>query len=98
MTKSEIIRRIVYMNRSLDISQARAIVDTIVDSITSAVMNGRRAEFRKFGVFSLNEKKRHETINPITRDRILVKKRRVMRFKASSVFIRKINEYKEVMR
>lgn len=98
MKKSDLIKKIMYVDKSIDLAQAKVIFDTIIDSIVSAIKEGHRVGLRTFGTFVPCEKAAHETTNPATGERVRVGTRKFMRFKAGRILNQKINTYKEVVK
>lgn len=98
MNKPDLIKKIMSVDKSIDLAQAVVIFDTIIDSIVSAIKEGRRTEFRTFGTFIPCEKAAHETTNPATGKRIMIGTRKFMRFKAGRILNQKINTYREVVK
>lgn len=64
MTRSNLA---VEMSLRLDISvdRAKAVVDTLFDVITESLMEGKRIEFRNFGVFEVVDRKPKVGRNPL---------------------------------
>ena len=94
MTKLELYKSLISVDNSINSEKAMSILDTILNSIKRAIKEGRRAEFRKFGTFLPHERTGYETVNPATGKRITLKKRKLMRFRASDSLNKIINKSK----
>ena len=81
ITKKELIDRIADKT-----GQKRVVVKTIVQSVLDEVVNGlgegKRLEFRDFGVFEVRERKARTAQNPKTLERVEVPSKWSVRFKA----------------
>ncbi len=64
MTKSELIEELIEMNVSVNKKESELIVNTIFDSITTALSSGDRVEIRGFGSFSVRERETRQARNP----------------------------------
>ena len=64
MTKSELIEQLTTENDVLNKREAELIVNSIFDSIGSALVGGDRVEIRGFGSFSIRERDAREARNP----------------------------------
>ena len=56
MIKSELVQKISEENPHLYQRDVERLVETIFNEITSALSNGRRAELRGFGAFSVKHR------------------------------------------
>ena len=56
MLKSELIERIAERNPHLYQRDAEKVVNTILDTITTALLRGDRVELRDFGVFAVKKR------------------------------------------
>jgi integration host factor subunit beta len=66
MIKSELIERIAEQNPHLYQRDVEAIVNAILDTITTALARGDRVELRGFGVFALKKREARTRRNPRT--------------------------------
>ncbi len=63
MNKIDIVNE---LSQKINLNQkvAKVVVDTIIDSIKNAIVNGERVEIRGFGSFSLRSYKPYKGRNP----------------------------------
>ncbi len=64
--------------------QAKAIIDTILETMTSALVCGESIEIRGFGSFSIKQYRSYEGRNPKTGEKTLVKPKKLPFFKPST--------------
>jgi integration host factor subunit beta len=64
MTKSELIEKLSSTSGELNKKEAELVVNTIFDSIGSALMGGDRVEIRGFGSFTIRQRDAREARNP----------------------------------
>ena len=81
MTKIAIVRAV---SEKLDITQlaAKQIVQQVLDAIKDTLVEDHRIELRNFGVLEVRERAARQARNPKTGDKVLVKKKQVVVFKA----------------
>lgn len=81
MTKAELIDKIA---AKADISKkaANVVLNTFVDSVTSALKKGDRVSLVGFGTFSVAKRKARIARNPRTGEKINVPARKAPKFKA----------------
>ncbi len=90
ITKKEIVDRIAdaqKVNRVV----AKQIVHAFLEEIIKSAVAGHRLEFRNFGVFEVLERGPHKAQNPKTLQKLVVPKRRRIRFKAGRVLRKKLD-------
>lgn len=80
MNKSELIE-LLSVKRGISLKKSEDIVNTIFDSMASAMMAGDRIEIRGFGSFVINEYKSYTGRNPKTGESINVKPKKLPFFK-----------------
>lgn len=80
MNKSELIE-LLSLKRGISLKKSEDIVNTIFDSMASAMMTGDRIEIRGFGSFVINEYKSYTGRNPKTGESINVKPKKLPFFK-----------------
>lgn len=80
MNKSELIELLSF-KRGISLKKSEDIVNTIFDSMASAMMSGDRIEIRGFGSFVINEYKSYTGRNPKTGESINVKPKKLPFFK-----------------
>jgi len=64
MTKSQLIERLMESTSDLNKKESELVVNTIFDSIGSALIGGDRVEIRGFGSFSIREREARQARNP----------------------------------
>ncbi len=82
MTKSELIARLAEQHPQLQTKDAELAVKVILDTISTALSRGGRAEIRGFGSFVLNFKPPRQGRNPRTGGKVDVPAKFVPHFKA----------------
>lgn len=82
MTRSELIAIMASRSEALRLSDMDLIVDTIISSMTDAMIEGRRIELRGFGSFSIKTRDARQARNPRTGESVMVPARRSLHFKA----------------
>jgi integration host factor subunit beta len=80
MNKSELIEELA-AKKGLSYKKAEEIVNTIFDSMTSAMINDDRIEIRGFGSFVVNSYKAYTGRNPKTGESISVNPKKLPFFK-----------------
>ena len=83
-TKKDLIDRIADETR-FKRSDVRLIVQKFLDDVINELSEGRRLEFRNFGVFELNERAPRMAQNPKTHERVPVPARRTVKFKPGKI-------------
>lgn len=81
MTRSELVARIAAQNPHLFARDVEAVVDTILDRIAGALVDGDRVELRDFGAFSTHEIKPRTGRNPRTGEVVAVAAKRHVGFR-----------------
>ena len=67
-------------------------VSLILENITLSIKNGSRCEFRSFGSFFPKNLKSKIGRNPKTGEQISLNERRTIRFRASKLLLKRLNE------
>ncbi|CAG0908514.1 unnamed protein product [Cyprideis torosa] len=80
MNKSELIESLA-QDMNLPHSEAAAITNTLIDTMTKALANGENIEIRGFGSFVIKHYDSYEGRNPKTGKKIKVKAKRLPFFK-----------------
>ena len=80
MNKSELIETLAE-KKGISYKKAEEIVNTIFDTMTSAMLAGERIEIRGFGSFVINEYKAYTGRNPKTGEAIAVRPKKLPFFK-----------------
>ncbi len=80
MNKSELVEALA-AKKSISFKKAEEIINSIVDAMTNALLEGDRIEIRGFGSFVVNEYKAYTGRNPKTGEPITVKPKKLPFFK-----------------
>lgn len=80
MIKADIVARVAELANIPRIKAVQA-VDTIIDSMKSALCDGKRIELRGFGVFQVRDRKKGVGRNPKTGVEVAITPGRTVRFK-----------------
>ncbi len=92
MTKSELIDRITAQNPHLTLKDVERVVSVIFNSISSALVNGDRIEFRGFGTFSVRTRSARIAKNPRTGAQVKVEERKIPHFKCGKTLFDELNK------
>lgn len=85
MTKDELIEKVASGARLSKADASRAL-NTIIDSITSALKKGKKVSLVGFGSFSVSKRKARKGRNPRTGETITIKAAKVPKFRAGKGF------------
>jgi integration host factor subunit alpha len=90
LIKSELIEE---MSDRLDLSpaEAKSALETLLETMKSALASGEDLMISGFGSFQVNDKAPRKGRNPATGEEMVLKKRRVVTFKTSGKLRNKIN-------
>lgn len=91
MTKSELISSLATRFPQLMVKDAEIIVKTILDSLTTALVEGQRIEIRGFGSFAVNVRSPRMGRNPRSGEKVMVQEKRVPHFKAGKELRERVN-------
>ena len=91
MTKSELITRLAEQNPTLYHRDIEKLVNTVFDTITTALVEGNRVELRGFGAFSIRERKARLGRNPRTGEAVNVDAKRMPFFKMGKGMKERLN-------
>jgi integration host factor subunit beta len=91
MLKSELIERIAEQNPHLYQRDVEAIVNAILNTITTALARGDRVELRDFGVFTVKRRNARTGRNPRNGERVAVSEKVFPAFKPSQDMHRRLN-------
>ena len=81
MTRSELIERLAELNHQLKLADAELAVRIILDTLSTTLAKGGRAEIRGFGSFELNYRPPRNGRNPKSGERVAVPAKYVPHFK-----------------
>jgi len=80
MTKADLVDEVVRASK-LSKKQAETIVNTVFESIVSALQDDDKIELRGFGSFRVRRRRSRQGRNPKTGDRVHVPEKRIPYFK-----------------
>ena len=80
MNKSELIEALS-KKRNIPVREAKDIVNTILDTMTEALVNGEHIEIRDFGSFSIKQYGSYTGMKPRTGEKIKVKSKKLPVFR-----------------
>ena len=92
MIKSQLITRVAKKFPSLEINVISDAVNHILDSMSTALADGKRIEIRGFGSFNLHFRAPRSAHNPKTRERVMTAPKYSPHFKPGKDLREKINE------
>jgi integration host factor subunit beta len=72
--------------------EAKAVIKTILETMTSALVCGESIEIRGFGSFSVKQYKSYEGRNPKTGEKTFVKQKKLPFFKPGKDLKEQVNE------
>ncbi len=81
MIKSKLINKIADQHPNLTTRDVERVVDSILDTITGAMCQGKRVELRGFGAFSVRKRDQRKGRNPRTGETVEVKAKHVPFYK-----------------
>lgn len=82
LTKTDIVERIASKN-DLKPSEAREVVESLIEIMKSTLASGEDLMISGFGKFCVNDKAPRKGRNPATGEGMILEKRRVVTFKCS---------------
>ncbi len=80
MNKTELISAVA-KKAELTQGQAKAAVDAMMDAIADALKAEDKVALLGFGTFSVSERAAREGFNPITKEKITIEAKKVVKFK-----------------
>ena len=80
----------VYREVGLSRNESAELVETVLNHISNALINGEQVKISAFGTFSTRNKKQRIGRNPKTGKEIPITSRRVISFKASQIMKEKV--------
>lgn len=90
MTKAEIISRI-YEKVGFSKKEATDVVEATFEIVKGRLENGEKVKISGFGNFVVNSKRPRKGRNPQTGEEIIIEGRRVLTFKPSQIFKKRLN-------
>lgn len=96
--KSDIVFALSKRFPQLMMDDVNLSVNIILNEIGNALQQGRKAEFRAFGVFTTVKKKARATRNPKTGEPLMTPEKLAPKFKSSVFLNKRLNGAKNVVR
>lgn len=90
INKKELIQTVVSKNK-LSTVKASEVVETILDTITTALINNQEVELKGIGKLKVSERKARTGVNPLTKEKITIPASKAISFKASKTIKEKLN-------
>ncbi|RME37337.1 MAG: integration host factor subunit beta [Deltaproteobacteria bacterium] len=91
MTKSELIEKLSYTAGGLNKREAEMVVNTIFESIGTALAEGDRVEIRGFGSFSVREREARLARNPKSGEVVAIPSKKTPFFKTGKELKIRVN-------
>ena len=91
LTKKEIINSI-YMQIGFSKKISENLLEDIFQILLKNIISEKKVKIAKFGTFILRKKNQRVGRNPKTKEEAKISSRKVVKFKASSIFKKKIND------
>lgn len=92
MNRSELIALLASRNPQLAPKDTELAVKTILDAMTSTLVNGQRIEIRGFGSFSLSARSSRIGRNPRSGEQVQVPAKNVPHFKAGKKLRERVDQ------
>lgn len=83
MNKTELIEKIA-VGAELSKADAKKALETTIEAIKNALVDGDKIQLIGFGTFSVSERPAREGINPATKEKITIAAKKVAKFKAGA--------------
>lgn len=81
----------VYREIGLSRSESSELVESVINYISGALLNGEQVKLAGFGTFSLRDKRERIGRNPKTGVEVTITPRRVLTFKASQILKERVD-------
>ena len=91
MNKSELIDKLA-AKMDLPTKEAATIVNTLIETMSDVLAQGRNIQIRGFGSFSVKDYGAYEGRNPNTGDKVMVEAKRLPVFKVGKDLCERVNE------
>ena len=91
MTKADIVNS-VSTSTGLTKVETEAVLEGIIQSISSSLKKGERVDIRGFGSFLVKKRKAREARNPATNEKVSLQERFVPSFKVSKLLKKEVNQ------
>ena len=91
MTKADIVNSVSEAT-GLTKVETEAVLEGILQSISSSLKKGERIDIRGFGSFIVKKRKAREARNPATNEKVNLQERFVPTFKVSKLLKKEVNQ------
>lgn len=91
MTRSALIEKVSEKVEGLTLKQTEIVIDTVFESIKTALERGEKVEIRGFGNFRLKERQPRKARNPKTGESVEVPGKKAIRFKVGKALREALN-------
>ena len=92
MTKSELILRLTKRYPHLYQRDIETLVNTVLDSIAGALVEGNRVELRGFGAFSVRKREARKARNPKNGAEVYIGERHAIYFRTGKELRERVNK------
>ena len=93
MSRPELVKKLKLKNPKLSTPELETIIDNFCIDVEKALKEGRKVELRGFGTFFIKKiKDKYSARNPKTGELIYVPEKNKVRFRASKILKKFINE------
>ena len=93
MSRPELVKKLKLKNPKLSTPELETIIDNFSIDVEKALKEGRKVELRGFGTFFIKKiKDKYSARNPKTGELIYVPEKNKVRFRASKILKKFINE------
>ena len=86
------LTNVIYKNLGFSKNLSSKIIDNFFESIILEIIKSNKIKITSFGTFKVSNKKERIGRNPKTREEAKITSRKVIKFKPSSFFKKKIND------
>ena len=94
MTKSELIEKLSYSNNLLGKTESELVVNTLLDGIRNALIEGERVEIRGFGSFPVRTRDAREARNPKSGEVVQIAEKKTAFFKTGKELRERVDNSK----
>lgn len=91
MNKTDLIEKIA-AGSGLTKTDAKKALDATVEAIKNALVAGDKVALVGFGTFSVSERPAREGVNPSTKEKIQIAKKKIAKFKPGAELADALNE------
>jgi len=92
LTRSRLVEQTYSDDLQCTRKELRQIVDTVIDIMSSALLEEKEVKISGFGKWKTKHKSARKGRNPQTDEELIISKRKVVSFQPSRLLTKKINE------